>query len=280
MSNIFKTTVLLGLLTGLLILIGGLIGGEIGIIIALVLSIIMNLGSWYYSDKLALAAYKAKEADKSQYSRLYDAVRRLSRKADIPPPRVCIIPSNTPNAFATGRSPKHASVALTEGILQLLAPEELDGVIAHELAHIKHHDILIASVAATIAGAVGSIATMAQWAAVFGGFGGDRGGNNNFVGIIIAAILAPITATIIQMSISRGREYSADAQGAKLVGGGEPLAQALEKLESFNKRRPMSFGSETSASLFIVNPFRGRSVMNLFATHPPTAERVKRLRAL
>jgi heat shock protein HtpX len=272
MNPALKTTFLLALLTGILLGVGYLIGGNIGLTIALVLSLVMNFGSWFWSDKIALAMYKAKPSTNKE---LNEIVRNLSHKAGLPMPKVYIIPTSTPNAFATGRDPKHASVAATEGLLGLLDKKELEGVIAHELAHIKNRDILIATVAATIAGTIGYIATMAQWTAIFGG---DEEGNNIFT-VLILAILAPIIAMIIQLAISRSREYKADDGGKHIIGNGESLARALEKLESANKHNPMKIGSEAGASLFIVNPFSGKALTNLFSTHPSTKERVARLRA-
>lgn len=272
-----KTGVLLVGLTALLLFVGNLVGGPTGLTIAIIFSVLINFGMYFWSDKLALAMYKAKPADPQHDKELIEIVKELSQKANLPMPKVYIIPTMTPNAFATGRNPKHASVAATKGIMELLTKHELKGVIAHELAHIKHRDILIATIAATIAGVISYIAVMARWAAIFGGMGGDRDGNN-IVSLLVLAILTPLLALIIQMAISRSREFAADAGGAKLVGHGEHLARALEKLDGANKRHPLRFGSEAGASLFIVNPFSGRSFIKLFSTHPSTQERVKKLR--
>jgi len=281
MNNTFKTALLLGTLTGLLLITGQLIGGAQGLTIAIIFSLLMNIGSWYWSDKIVLAMYRARPADKHHHKELLSIVRELATKAGLPQPRVYIIPSTTPNAFATGRNPKHASIAVTEGLLDILTREELKGVIAHELSHVKHRDILIATIAATIAGVISYVAMMARWAAIFGGFGGnDREEGHNILSLLVLAVIAPLLAVIIQLAISRSREYAADAGAAKIVGSGEGLARALIKLEHVNNHHPLRLGSETTASLFIVNPFKGRALANLFSTHPPTSERVKRLRRL
>lgn len=279
MSSAFKTTILLAALTGLLLLVGGLIGGKTGLTVAIIVSVAINFALFFWSDKLALMMYSAKKADPARDKHLIAMVKELSERAALPMPAVYIIESPNPNAFATGRSPSHATVAVTTGIQSLLSEKELKGVIAHELAHIKHRDILIATVAATIAGVISYIAAMARWAAIFGGF--DREGDGeNIVSLLVLAILTPLLAVIIQLAISRSREYAADAGSAKIMGNGEYLAQALEKLEKGNKASPMRFGTEAGASLFIVNPFSGRSFIRLFSTHPSTEERIKRLRAM
>ncbi|MBD3209105.1 zinc metalloprotease HtpX, partial [Candidatus Woesearchaeota archaeon] len=277
MSNALKTAVLLAALTGVLLLVGQLVGGVRGLTIAIIFSVLINFVMYYSSDRIALAMYRAHPADEHKDRELFQTVRELAQRADLPMPKVYIIPSQTPNAFATGRNPQHASVAVTQGIQGLLSKHELKGVIAHELAHVKHRDILIATVAATIAGIISYVAMMARWAAIFGGFGG-RDGDNNIVSLLVLAVLTPILAVIIQLAISRSREFAADAGGAKIMGHGEYLANALQKLEAANKRHPLRFGTESGASLFIVNPFAGRAFIKLFSTHPPVKERVKRLR--
>jgi heat shock protein HtpX len=250
-------------------------------IIAFALAVIMNFGSYWFSDKIVLRMYSASEVSESDAPELYAAVRNLSMKAGLPMPRVFIIPDETPNAFATGRNEKHAVVAVTQGILRILNREELEGVIAHELSHIKDRDILIGSIAATIAGAIMMLANMAQWAAIFGGGRSDdeEGGGGGTIGLIVMAILAPIAATLIQMAISRSREYLADSEGAQVSGNPYGLASALEKLSSASQVVPMHANPST-AHMFIVNPLSGRSLMNLFSTHPPIEERVARLRSM
>jgi heat shock protein HtpX len=278
--NRLKTTFLMALLTGLLVVIGQLIAGKNGALFALGIAAIMNFIAYWSSDKIALARYKAKEVTREQFPRLFDVVERLTQRAGIPMPRLYVIPSPTPNAFATGRDPQHAAVAVTEGALQLLNEEEITGVIGHELAHVKNRDILIQSVAATIGGAITMLAQWAQFAAIFGGGGGssdDRRGGG--LGLLVMAILAPIAAVLIQMGISRSREYMADASGAKFAGSSRGLANALLKLEDFAKRRPMD-ASPTTAHMFIVNPLTGGGIAKLFSTHPPIEERVKRLQEM
>lgn len=281
--NMFKTTALLALLTGLFVVIGGALGGQVGMVIALVFAVAMNMGAWWFSDTLALRMSGAQEVSPEEAPDLHQMVETLSLRAGIPKPRVYIIESETPNAFATGRSPAHGAVAVTTGIARLLTRDELAGVVAHELAHIKHRDTLISSVAASIAGAVSMIADMAMWAMIFGGLGGsdeeeDNGGIAGMVGGVLTMILAPIMAMIIQMAISRAREFSADAGGAQILGDPLPLASALEKLEWAAGRVPMDAKPATS-HLYIVNPMMG-GLAGLFRTHPPTEERIARLRAL
>jgi len=278
--NSLKTALLLGALTGLLMLIGGWIGGRQGVVIAFLFAAVMNFVSYWYSDRIVLRMYGANEVTEREAPELYALVRNLALRAGIPTPRVCIIPSDTPNAFATGRNEKHAVVAVTEGILRILNRDELEGVLAHELSHIKDKDILIGSIAATIAGAVVMLANMAQWAAIFG-FGGrdendERGG---VFGLLLMAILAPIAATIIQMAISRSREFLADSEGAMLSGKPLGLASALDKLSRASQLIPMEANPST-AHMFIVNPLTGKSLMNLFSTHPPIEERIERLRKM
>ncbi len=279
--NNLKTALLLGSLTGLLMLIGGYFGGQHGVVIAFIFAMVMNLGSYWFSDKIILRMYTAQEVTESQAPELYALVRNLAMKASLPMPRVYIVPGDTPNAFATGRNEKHAVVAVTEGILRTLNREELEGVIAHELTHIKNKDMLIGSIAATLAGAIVMLANMAQWAAIFGGASrdDDEGGGGGIIGLIIMAILAPIAATIIQMAVSRSREYMADDGGARVSGKPYGLASALEKLARASQVAPMEANPST-AHMFIVNPLTGRSLMNLFSTHPPIEERIARLRSM
>jgi len=276
--NALKTTVLMALMTVLLIFIGSLIGGRTGAIIAFVFAAVMNFVAYWSSDKIALARYKAQEITREQAPKLYGIVETLVGRAGLPMPRVYIIPSQTPNAFATGRDPKHAAVAITEGALGILNEHEIAGVIGHELAHVKNRDILISSVAATLAGAITMLAMWARFAAIFGGGqgGGRRGGG---LELLVMAIVAPIAAMLIQMGISRSREYMADAAGARFAGNPDGLANALMKLDDFATRRPMN-ASQTTAHMFIVNPLRGGGIGKLFSTHPPTEERIRKLRAL
>jgi heat shock protein HtpX len=271
---------LLGALTGLLMLIGGLIGGRGGVFIAFLFAMILNFGSYWFSDKIVLKMYKAQEVSESSAPELFNIVRNLALKALLPMPRVFIIPEETPNAFATGRNEKHAVVAVTEGIMRILNKEELEGVIAHELSHIQNKDMLISSIAATLAGAIVMLAHMAQWAAIFGGSHSDDEDNGGgIIGLIAMAILAPLAATVIQMAISRSREFMADASGARITKNPYGLASALEKLTKASQIVPLAANPST-AHLFIVNPLTGRSLMNLFSTHPPIEERVARLRSM
>jgi heat shock protein HtpX len=277
--NTVKTTLLLGGLTGLLLLIGGYFGGQQGIVIAFIFALVMNFGSYWFSDKIILRMYRAQEVSETQAPELYRLVRNLALKASLPVPKVYIIPEDAPNAFATGRDENHAVVAVTEGILRILSHEELEGVIAHELTHIKNKDMLIGSIAATLAGAIVMLAHMAQWAAIFGGGRDREDEGGGMIGLIVMAILAPVAASIIQMAISRSREYLADAGGARISGRPYDLAGALEKLAKAGEVVPMTANPST-AHMFIVNPLTGRSLMNLFSTHPPIEERVARLRRL
>lgn len=279
MANRIKTYFLLGLLTVLFVFIGSLFGKN-GMIIAFIIAIGLNWFSYFFSDKIVLAMYRAKETTESSYPQLHRIVEELAVNAGIPKPKIYIIPSETPNAFATGRDPNHAAVAVTEGIMSLLNENELKGVLGHELTHVKNRDILISTVAATIAGAITLIARMIQWAAIFGGFGGDddRDGNIfSLIAMLIFAILAPIAAIIIQLAISRSREYLADEGGAKICGNPLYLANALRKLSEGVKAVPMRTANPSTSHLFIVNPFSGKSLINLFSTHPPIEERIKRL---
>ena len=280
MGNTVKTALLLGALTGLLMLIGGLIGGKGGVYIAFIFAVILNFGSYWFSDKIVLKMYKAQEVSESSAPDLYNIVRNLAMKAGLPMPRIFIIPEETPNAFATGRNEKHAVIAVTKGIMRILNKEELEGVIAHELSHIKNKDMLISSIAATIAGAITMLATMAQWAAIFGGgSSSDEEGGGGIIGFIAMAIFAPLAAAVIQMAISRSREYLADARGASITKNPYGLASALEKLTNASQIIPMN-AKPSTAHLFIVNPLSGKAFMNLFSTHPPLAERIARLRSM
>ncbi len=276
MSNVLKTTFLLGALTGLLLMFGQIFGGRAGMIIAFGFAVVMNFGSYWFSDRIVLAMYRAKPINESDDPELFSIVRNLASRAGLPMPRIYRIPQPTPNAFATGRNPENAVVAVTDGIRSLLTTEELSGVIAHELAHIGHRDILISSIAATLAGAIMILASMARWALIFGG---GRDGDNNPFGALLMAILAPIAAIIIQMAVSRSREYQADKTGARIAGNPDSLASALEKLTMASKRVPMTSSPATS-HMFIVKPFSGKGVLRLFSTHPPVEKRVERLRAM
>ncbi|MEE8168877.1 MAG: zinc metalloprotease HtpX [Candidatus Hydrothermarchaeales archaeon] len=281
MSNIFRMTLLLGALTGLLVLVGRFVGGPGGMIVAFIFAVVINFGSYWYSDKIVLKMYHAKEVSPSEAPELHSIVDNLILQAKLPKPKVYLMNSATPNAFATGRNKEHAAVAVTTGILQLLSREELEGVLAHELAHVKNRDILIQSVAATMAGVITMLAVWARWAAIFGGFGGrDRDGDGGgLMGFLFLAILAPIAATLIQLAISRSREYLADETGARITKKPYALASALKRLEYGVSRAPMDANPAT-AHLFIVNPLRKMSLLKLFSTHPPTPERVARLQSL
>jgi len=277
MPNGLKTVLLLGLLSGLLLAIGDLAGGPNGLVIALVLAAVMNLGSYWFSDKLVLRMYRAQEVGPGD--RLYSIVERLSRQAGLPMPRVYVIPDASPNAFATGRNPEHAAVAATQGILQVLSDAELEGVIGHELTHVKHRDILISSVAATIAAAIMMFGRMAMYAGMFGGFGGrddgrDRG--NNPIALLAMMLLAPLAAALIQMAISRSREYSADAGGAQMAGNPYGLVEALKKIDAMSKRVPLDANPAT-AHMFIIQPFSAGALASLFSSHPPTEARIRAL---
>jgi heat shock protein HtpX len=277
--NFLKTTLLLGALTGLLMLFGNLAGGQNGMTMALIFAGLMNFGAYWFSDKIVLAMYRAKKVEEGDAPVLYRIVRRLSEKAGMPMPKVFIIPTDASNAFATGRSPKHASVAATEGIMSILSEEELEGVMAHELAHVANRDTLTATIAATIAGAIAYLATIIKWGAMFGGSRDDdnRGG---LIGSLAMAFIAPIAAMLIQMAISRSREYAADESGGRLCGRPLALASALGRLESSAKTRPLIGGNPATASLFIVNPFRGGAMFSLFSTHPPMEKRIAKLQEL
>ncbi len=275
--NILKTAFLLTLLTLLLVFIGNLIGGQQGMLIALIFAGIMNFISYWFSDKIVLGIYRAKKVTEAEAPDLVGLVRRIAQKAGLPMPKVYIIPTETPNAFATGRNPSHSAVAVTEGILRILDQDELEGVLSHELGHVRNRDILIATVVATVAGAISYLAYMAQWAAIFGG-GRDRDRGNG-LGLLFMAIVAPIAALLIQMAISRSREYQADETGAKISHKPLALASALKKLHTTNLKIPMNANPST-AHMFIVNPLSGKGLVNLFSTHPPVGERIKRLEDL
>lgn len=284
MSGIVKTTLLLGLLTGLFVVAGALLGGKSGMVIAFFFAVIMNMGAWWFSDKIALKMSGAREVSPAEAPDLHRIVDTLALRASLPKPRVYLINSPVPNAFATGRDPSHSAVAATTGLLQTLSSDEVAGVMAHELAHVKNRDTLISSVAATIAGAITVLADIAQWSLIFGGFGGgnddDGGGIGGLLGSLLLIILAPIAAMIIQMAISRSREFAADAGGARILGDPLPLASALERLEYSAKRLPPMHVNPSASHQYIVNPLRGEGIVNLFRTHPPTEERIARLRAM
>ena len=282
MTSQLKTLLLLSLLTGLLLLIGQAAGGRAGLLIALVLAVVMNFVSYWYSDKIVLSMYQAQEVSPSDAPWLHQMVAELAKNAGVPMPRICVIPQDSPNAFATGRNPENAVVAVTQGIMRVLSPEELRGVLAHEIAHIANRDILIQSVAAVLGAAIMSIANMLQWGAIFGlGRRDDEeGGGGGVIGAIALAIIAPLAAMLIQMAISRSREYLADETGARLAGNPLPLAGALKKLDDFAHARPMPGANPATESMFIVSPFAGGGVAGLFSTHPPTEERIRRLRAM
>lgn len=282
MSNTLKTTALLAALTVLFVLIGGMVGGEQGMVVAFLFAGVMNFASYWWSDRIVLWMYGAQEVTEAQAPQFHALIRRLAQGAGLPMPRLFIIPTDTPNAFATGRNPQHAAVAATQGILRILTPDELEGVMAHELGHVRNRDILISTIAATLAGAIMMLARMAQWAAFFGGGRSsedDEGGSAGILGVVVLAVFAPLAAMLIQMAISRAREYLADAAGAKISRKPWALADALEKLERAATALPMQANPAT-AHMFIVNPLRGSSVLSLFSTHPPVAERVARLRAM
>jgi heat shock protein HtpX len=277
MGNTFKTAFLLTALTLLLMFIGRAFGGQNGMILALVFAAVMNFIAYFFSDKIALAMYRAQPVRREELPRAYQAVERLTQKIGIPMPKIYVIPSDSPNAFATGRNPSHASVAVTRGILELLTDEELEGVLAHELGHVNNRDILISSVAATLAGAITMLANMGKWAMIFGGYGRDRDdrGGGGLAGLLML-IVALIAATLIQLAVSRSREYQADATGAHFTGNPYALASALQKLDAYSRRIPMQ-ASPSTAHLFIIQPFMGMNFGSLFSTHPPIAKRIERL---
>src|SRR5437588_3525723 len=277
MGNTFKTAFLLTALTLLLMFVGRVFGGQNGMLIALVFAAVLNFVSYFYSDKIALSMYRAKPVTREELPRAYQVVERLTQKIRIPMPKIYVIPTDSPNAFATGRNPNHASVAVTQGILGLLNDEELEGVLAHELGHVRNRDILISSIAATVAGAITYLAEIARWGMIFGGYerdSNDRGGGG--FGALLMLILAPIAAMLIQLAVSRSREYQADESGAQYTGNPYALASALAKLDAYSKRLPLR-ATPSTAHLFIVQPFLGMSLGSLFSTHPPIAKRIERL---
>lgn len=280
MGNTAKTAFLLTLLTVLFIWIGGSFDGRNGLILGFLFAAGMNFFTYFYSDKLALKMYKAQPVTREQLPRAYEVVERMTQRMGLPMPKMYVIPTDSPNAFATGRNPKHASVAMTEGILKLLNDEELEGVLAHELGHVRNRDILTSSIAATLAGAITLVARLGYWASLFGGYGGGSGQGNRErggIGGLIMLIVAPIAAMLIQLAVSRSREYEADATGAKTTGNPYALASALEKIDAYSKRLPM-VASPSNAHLFIAQPFLGGGMFtNLFSTHPPMAKRIERL---
>ncbi len=278
MWNNFKTTILLACLTGVLLAIGDLWGGRQGLTIALVFAAVMNLGSYFFSDKIAIASSGAAPISRDENPRIYQIVERLAAKANIPVPKIYLIPTDSPNAFATGRNPEHASVAVTQGILQLCNDEEIEGVLAHELGHVRNRDILISAVVATLAGAITYIANMVMWAEMFGGFGGGRDDERGGVFSALAMmIVAPLAATLIQLAISRSREYQADSTGAHITGNPQGLARALEKIDQWSKRLPMQV-SPATAHLYCAQPLTsGQLFSSLFSTHPPIQKRIERL---
>ncbi|HET6436978.1 MAG TPA: zinc metalloprotease HtpX [Anaeromyxobacter sp.] len=282
--NYAKTAMLMAFLIAVLAIGGQLAGGTSGMLLFGGIGLVFNFLSYWFSDKIALAAHRAQPVTRDELPAVYEIVERLSRRAGLPMPRIYLIPSPTPNAFATGRGPNHAAVAVTEGILRLLDARQLEGVLAHELSHVRNRDVLISTIAAAVAGLVASLGHLIQWGALLGGFGrqsdDDRGGN--VFGALAWALLAPIIALIIQLAVSRSREFGADASGAELVGDPEPLAEALLALEGGNEAIPYQFGGPATAHLFIVNPFAGgaQRFLNLFSTHPPIEERVRRLREM
>lgn len=284
MGNLVKTGVLLAALTVLLVLIGGALGGQQGMILAFVMAMVMNFGSYWFSDRIVLAMYRAQPVDEAQAPGLYRIVRTLATRAGIPMPRIYLLPDETPNAFATGRNPQHAAIAVTDGIMRVMSEEELEGVLAHELSHVQNRDTLIMAIAATLAGAITYVAHMAQWAMIFGGGRRDsdehESGGGGVLGGLLMIVVAPIAATLIQLAVSRSREYQADASGAQMAGQPWGLAKALEKLEMASKMAPMQGATPATAHLFIVNPLTGGGWTTLFSTHPPIAERVARLRAM
>src|SRR6202451_4484096 len=279
MGNTFKTAFLLTALTLLLMFIGRVFGGQNGMFLALAFAVVMNFVSYFFSDKIALAMYRAQPVTREELPRAYEIVERLTQKIGIPMPKIYVIPTESPNAFATGRNPNHASVAVTHGILGLLNDEEMEGVLAHELGHVRNRDILISSVAATIAGAITMLASMGKWAMLFGGFGGGRDRNRGNGGVsapLFMLIVAPIAASLIQLAVSRSREYQADATGAHFTGNPYALASALQKLDAYSRRVPLQ-ATPSTAHLFIIQPLLGMNFGSLFSTHPPVAKRIERL---
>jgi heat shock protein HtpX len=279
MSSRTKTVLLLGALTGLILLLGDFLGGSQGVVIAFLFAVVLNFGSYWFSDKLALWSAGAREVTEAEAPGLHQMIRSLCQRAGLPMPKVCITPEEAPNAFATGRNPRHAAVAVTEGMLRIATPDELEGVMAHELSHVAHRDILISSIAATLAGAIMVLARMAMWLPI-GGRRDDEEEGGGALGMILLALLAPIAALLIQMAISRAREFLADEGAAQLTHKPWALASALEKLELAAQQIPMASASPATSHMYIVNPLRGFSFATLFRTHPPTEERIARLRAM
>jgi heat shock protein HtpX len=278
MGNTLKTGVLLALLTVLFVGIGSYVGGRGGMVMAFAFAVLMNAGAYWFSDKIVLKMYRAQEVSEAEAPELHAMVHRLATAASVPMPKVYILPSDSPNAFATGRNPQHAAVAVTRGIMRILAPDELEGVLAHEMAHVKNRDILIGTIAATLAGAIMMLARFAQFAAIFGG-GRNRDEGGGGLGLIAMAILAPIGAMLVQMAVSRSREFQADASGARFCGRPDSLARALEKIAGTSKRIPLE-ATPATAHMFIMSPLSGKGMMSLFSTHPPMEKRVERLRAM
>ena len=275
-----KTVFFLGLLTGILFLVGFLIGGIGGLTIAFILALLMNFFAYWFSDKIVLKMYRAKEVSEEQNPQLHKIVDEVRERFGVPKPKIYLVNNASPNAFATGRNPEHAAIAVTTGILQLLNEEELKGVIAHEFSHIKNRDILISSVVAVIAGTIGYIAFMARWAAIFGGYGGRDRNGGNLISLLVLAILIPIIATIVRLAISRSREYFADETAARTMNYSKGLASALRKLEAGVKQVPMRKANQGTEHMFIMNPFAGRRFFEFFSTHPPVQKRVAKLNSL
>lgn len=279
MGNTMKTGLLLVALTALFLFLGDALGGREGMVMAFGLAVLMNGVAYWYSDKIVLRMYRAQEVSEAEAPELHSMVRRLATAAGVPMPKVYVIPTDSPNAFATGRNPHHAAVAVTSGIMRTLTRDELEGVLAHEIAHVQSRDILIGTVAATLAGAVMMLARFAQFAAIFGGGGRDREGGGGGLGLLVMAIVAPLGALLVQTAVSRSREYVADEKGARYCGRPESLASALEKISAVSRRIPLE-ASAATAHMFILSPLSGRGMMSLFSTHPPVEKRVERLRKM
>jgi len=275
--NALKTAFLLGLLSAIIVGFGGVFGGRTGMVAALGIAAVMNFFAYWFSDRIVLSMHRAQPVAREQAPQLFEILERLTARAGMPMPRVYVLPEEAPNAFATGRDPQHAAVAVTHGILGILNAEELEGVLAHELSHVKNRDILISSIAATLAAAVMMLANMARFAAIFGGGNREERGGTNPIALLAGIILAPIAATLIQLAVSRAREYQADASGAEMTHNPYGLANALQKLEDASRRIPMLSGGPTSSHLFIVKPLTGETLAGLFSTHPPIRERIRRL---
>jgi heat shock protein HtpX len=277
MYNSLKTLFLMVLLSGILMFIGGAIGGSVGVMFAFIISIAMNFFSYWFSDTMVLKMYNAREITEVENPKLYGMVRRLTQKAQMPMPKVCIVPDDSPNAFATGRNPEHSAVAVTEGIMHILSDDELEGVISHELAHVKNRDTLISTVVAAIAGTILMVANMAQWAALFGGLGGDDDDGPGILGLLATIIVAPIAASLVQFAISRSREFMADSEGARIAGNKYGLINGLKKIHGAIQVNPMRSASKNTAHLMIANPFSGKGFSTLFSTHPSLEQRVENL---